>query len=103
MILAQSLSTVPDNHYGARMKHRMSPPLASLYFVGIIASAAPTAAIAGPTPTVPAFTADVPIHEIALKKVRVRQKPAVEIPAPDDRGFLKGTNIPRRTTAPSSN
>ena len=40
-------------------------------------------------------------HEIALKRVRVKPQSAAEIPY--DPSYLKGTNIPRRTTAPSSN
>jgi hypothetical protein len=67
-----------------------------------IALAAPTATVAGPTPTVDAaFIADDAVHEIALKKVRVKPKSTPE--QPDDPSYLKGTNIPRRITAPSSN
>jgi hypothetical protein len=81
------------------MEYRMSHPLASFYFVGIIALAAPTAAMAVPTAIV--HIADDAMHEIALKKAGVKPKPVPQ--TPDDPGYLKGTNIPRRTTAPSSN
>jgi hypothetical protein len=74
------------------------PLLASVF----IALAAPTATMAAPTPFVDAaFIADDLMHEIALKKVRVKPKSTLE--QPDDPSYLKGTNIPRRTTAPSSN
>ena len=74
------------------------PSLASVF----IALAAPTATMAAPTPTVDAaFIADDIMHEIALKKVRVKPKSTPE--QPHDPSYLKGTNIPRRITAPSSN
>ncbi len=67
-----------------------------------IALAAPTGTMAGPTPTVDAaFIADDIMHEIALKKVRVKPKSTPE--QRDDPSYLKGTNIPRHFTAPSSN
>jgi len=67
-----------------------------------IALAAPTATMAAPTATVPAaFIADDAMREIAAKKVRVKPNSALE--KPDDPSHLKGTNIPRRITAPSGN
>ena len=66
-----------------------------------IALAAPTATMAAPTATVPAaFIADDAMREIAAKKVRVKRNSALEN---DDPSHLKGTNIPRRITAPSRN
>jgi hypothetical protein len=40
-------------------------------------------------------------HEMASKRDRIKPQSAPEIPY--DPTYLKGTNIPRRTTAPSSN
>jgi hypothetical protein len=40
-------------------------------------------------------------HEVALKRVRVKPQSPPEMPY--DPSYLRGTNIPRRTTAPSSN
>jgi hypothetical protein len=74
------------------------PLLASVF----IALAAPTATMAAPTPTVDAaFIADDIMHEIALKKVRVKPKSTPQ--QPYDPSYLKGTYIPRRITAPSPN
>lgn len=62
-----------------------------------IALAAPTATIAAPTVHA-AFIADDTMHEIASKKVRVKPNSSPE--KPDDPSYLKGTNIPKRVTAP---
>lgn len=65
-----------------------------------IALAAPTLTMAAPNAAVhAAFIADDTMHEIASKKVRVKQKSTPE--QPDDPSYLKGTNIPRRITAPA--
>ncbi len=75
------------------------PLLASVF----IALAAPTATMAAPTPTVDAaFITDDAMHQIALKRVRVKPKKSTP-EQPDDPSYLKGTNIPRHFTAPSSN
>src|SRR6266566_3623303 len=64
-----------------------------------IALAAPTATMAAPTAIVHAvFITDDAMREIAAKKVRVKPKSAPE--KPDDPSYLKGTNIPKRITAP---
>jgi hypothetical protein len=48
-----------------------------------------------------AFGTDDAMREIAAKKVRVKPQSAPE--KPDDPSYLKGTNIPKRITAPPSN
>src|SRR6266480_4883178 len=64
-----------------------------------IALAVPTATMAAPTAIVHAvFITDDAMREIAAKKVRVKPKSAPE--KPDDPSYLKGTNIPKRITAP---
>ena len=74
------------------------PLLASVF----IALAAPTLTMAAPNAVVhAAFIADDIMHEIALKKARVKAKSTPE--QPDDPSYLKGTNIPGRITAPPSN
>jgi hypothetical protein len=63
-----------------------------------IALAAPTVTMATLIVHGVAFVADNTMHEIALKKVRVKPNSARE--KLDYPGYLKGTNIPRRITAP---
>jgi len=65
-----------------------------------IALAAPTATMAAPTAIVHAvFITDDAMREIAAKKVRVKPKKSAP-EKPDDPSYLKGTNIPKRITAP---
>jgi hypothetical protein len=70
-----------------------------------IALAAPTTTIAAPTVHA-SFIADGDIHNVALKKKRVgpsRQPNSAPENPYYDPNYLKGTNIPRHTSAPPSN